>query len=499
MLHQENSIKELIKLYPYINEASRCAGRDPIFKSTSRVISATNELAIPEDKAGFENLVKNLFILFYESSGCGKRLPSDIDEERIIQKIKELRNHFEHDREHGKDVDVKRKFRNVGDIYEYLIGKRFPSTQEDWVNAGHALIRKLVDLSNKILKDLESPKKPAIELSETERKMLEEFFEHEMTIFPNKKEKFRITKKYGEFSHGSACVLFLPTFRFSPPAEFGNTNSAVYIASEAPRADFEGFKRFVRKIEQKWNNESNYEFAPSSELFPWSISGDGYVVYGSGSKNLIEALEHYYKLRVSVSIVLQGIFGVGSTDTFFIVIGSDIKGGWFSYNFIDFYLSSIPIEWNWIKSINNSLDELSRVNMKASNYTLKSYRYFVWEGIGNIPIDKDIIGGIGRNGLKHSKRDWDTFDGLILSRDKLDIKYVLDEESSWKLPYYEPSCPKDYLDEFVVSVTNHPPDVDEIQTGKLVGINRPSIYVLCFEGKGWDIFAINIWGTSKFR
>ena len=489
----------MIKVYSYLNEASRCAGRSPIFKSTSKIMLATHEIAIPKDKTGFENLVKNLFILFYEGSGYGKRLPLELDEDRIIQKIKELRNHFEHDREHGKDTDVKRKFERVGDIYAYFIGKRFPSSQEDWVDAGYVLIQKLVDLSGRILESLASVKKPAKVVKKTERRIIEEFFEHDITIFPDKKEKFRKVEIHGEFSHGGTCALFLPTFRFSPPAEFGNTHSAVYLTSEAPHADFEGFTRFLRMIEQKWNNGNNNAFVPASKLMPWSISGEDYMIYGSGSENLIEALKSSYeKVRASVSMVLQGIYGTDSTCTFFIVIGSDIKGGRFGYNFIDFYLSNIPIDWNWIKSINNCLDELSPITIKASNYTLKSYLYHVWEGAENIPLGKDIIGGIGRNGYKHEKRDWDTFDGLILNKEKLDIRFKLDKTSSWEFPYYRPKCPKDYLDEFVINVTNHPPDVGEIQTGKLVGINRPTIYLLGFEGKGWEIFAINVWGTSDF-
>jgi len=92
LMQQGNSVKELIRIYSSLNEASRCTGREPTSKLTSKIIQATNEIAIPRDKISFESLVKNLFILFYESSGYGKRLPSELNEENIIKKLKELRN-----------------------------------------------------------------------------------------------------------------------------------------------------------------------------------------------------------------------------------------------------------------------------------------------------------------------------------------------------------------------------------------------------------------------
>lgn len=495
-MHREESIKSLIRIYSQLNEAARCSKREPIFKLTSKGLTTTHEIAVATDETGFEKLVKNLYILFYEASGSGRRLPIRLDEGNIIHKIKELRNHFEHDRELGNGV--KKKFSEVGDIFEFLIQKKFPLNQQDWANAADVLVQKSVDLLERMMKNLANPNEPNEEIRGARRAIVE-FFEHEITIFPEGKKKFRIVRTHGAFSSLSNSVLFLPTFRFATPPEFGNTQSAVYLASDAPWADFEGFKRFFHDIGKKWSEENSYGFQPASKLMPWSICGDGSIVYGSGTENLIDVVGRCYKkTRATVSMILQGTYGDDVPRTFFIVIGSDLKGGSFGFNFLDFYLGNVPIEWDWIESINNSLDELCSTNRKASNYTLNSYFYNVWEGIENISLDCDVIGGIGRSG--YDNRDWDTFEGLILSKKKLDMKFVLDKHMSWKsLPHYKPICPKANLDEFVVSVTNHPPDISEIRTGKLVGVSRPRIYLLEFPGRGWDISAINIWGGSIFR
>ena len=328
------------------------------------------------------------------------------------------------------------------------------------------------------------------------------FFEQEVVLFPDKKEKFGITQILDKDMRNDSFV-FLPTFGFSCPAEFGDTRSAVYLTSEAGWADMDGFQSFLREVEKKWTDRGSFEFYPDSRLMPWSISGmqSGEIVYGSGSESLIEALKTCCKtIRASVTMILQGVYGEDYTKTFFIVIGSDIKGGAFNYNFIDFYLSSAPLDWTWIQWFNDALDKLSPYNRKATYYSLKPYGYFVWRSKERITIDK-VIGGIGRNGFDN--REWDTFEGIILSKENLNIKFHFDREKSWT-PDFLPStlqvkCPNQYLRECLASVTNVPPTFSELRAGKLTGINRPKLYMLVFEGKGWSIIAVNIWGTSRFK
>jgi len=488
-MSDETAIRRLRNLYCETTEFAHHSGKEPIFKITNKSSLAMSEIELPSDKDSFENLVNNLFILFHEASGYSKRLPSDVDEENILQKIKELRNHFGHDREQGTDSEVRKKFAKVGDIYEYLSEKRYPSGNQEWAKAGSCLIQKLITFLEKLKIDLANNKK------EKADDWLTEFFEHDFTVFPSKKVKYRICKASEKISSGDS-ILLLPTFSYGAPAEFGNTQSAIHLTSEAQWADFNGFKDFLREIEHLWIMDKHNDFSPASKLMPWSITDTGEMVYGSGSENLITALDSCYKkIRATVSIVLQGIYGQDNNHTFFIVIGSDIRDGRFTYNFLDFYLSSIPIEWDWINSFNKALDKLSAHNQKASNYVLKQYLYNKWESNDDVELKNSVVAGIGRNGFD-TKREWDNFKGLIIKKEDLNVKYSLDEDS-WKLSYYRIGCPIKCLDEFTVYVPKV--SYEEIQKGEITGIRRPTVFLLGFEGKGWTIYALNIRAWPKLK
>ncbi len=484
----ETDIKKLRTLYCETTDYALHSSIEPIFKITNKSSLAMSDLELPNDKNSFENLVKNLFILFHEASGYSKRMPLDIDEENIIQKIKELRNHFEHDREQGTDSEVRKKFAKAGAIYEYLIGKRYPSSNQEWTQAGNNLIQKSILLLERLKTNLNNKE-------EKSNNDFTQFFEHDFTVFPSQKSKSRACKASESISSGDS-ILLLPTFSYSAPAEFGNTQSAVYLTSEAAYTDFNGFKNFLREIEHLWTNEAYNDFSPASKLMPWSITSKGKIVYGSGSENLITALDSCYKeTRATVSMVLQGIYGQDNNDTFFIVIGSDIQGSMFTYNFLDFYLSSIPIEWDWVNSFNKALDKLSADNQKATNYVLKQYMYSKWEKqSGYTGLKKGAIAGIGRNGFK--KREWDNFKALIIKQEDLDDKYYL-EEDSWRLLYDRTGCPIKCLDEFTVSIPRI--SYEEIQKGELIGIRDLELFLLGFEGKGWTIYALNIRARPKLK
>lgn len=159
----------------------------------------------------------------------------------------------------------------------------------------------------------------------------------------------------------------------------------------------------------------------------------------------------------------------------------------------------MPVEWDWVNNINNSLDLLSQHNAKARSYSLKPYFNYVWSGVRSIQIKKNVIGGMGRSGYDKD-REYDIFDGLIFKKNTIAKKFELDEEISWTIKDVKKlACPIDYLDEFIISVTNSPPTVNERATNKLVGLNKPQIYMLLFDGKGHDIFVINGWGWSIIK
>ncbi|MGD6852152.1 MAG: hypothetical protein ACQCN6_08850 [Candidatus Bathyarchaeia archaeon] len=319
-------------------------------------------------------------------------------------------------------------------------------------------------------------------------------FEHDITAFPSKKEKFRRTPVSEKISAGDSLLL-LPTYSFNSPAEFGNTQSAIYLTSEAQDADFTSFKEFLREIERLWTTNEPDGFAPASKMIPWSITVKGEIAYGSGSENLITALEmSYIKRRAAISIILQGIYGNDNGHTFFIVIGSDLRGERFTYNFLDFYLSCIPIEQDWINAFNKALDKLSPYNVKANNFDLRKYVFQKWESEEEINLKNGVVGGIGRSGYEN--KEWDNFEGLILKQEDLKINFSLGDDS-WKLLYDRLECPNRYAGEYTVSIPRI--SYEEIRDGNLIGIRAPTIFLFGFGGKGWSIYAINIdaWPKEK--
>ena len=57
-------------------------------------------------------------------------------------------------------------------------------------------------------------------------------------------------------------------------------------------------------------------------------------------------------------------------------------------------------------------------------------------------------------------------------------------------------CPIDAFDKIVMSVTNTPPDVEEILSGKFYGVANPIFQEMIFDGYGHEIHAILVWGVS---
>lgn len=473
------------KLYYNLDETAKIKGREPFFKITNKSSKALLELSVPKSADEFKNFIWNLYIIFYEGSSYGKRIPSRADNKDIISKIKAYRTYYFHDIEHGKEREIRKKYERIGKINVSLIGKKVPSQEEDWINLGIKLVEELSTL----LSNLEKEEPPA-----ESKEDLKEFFDDRITLFAHKPVKFRKIGKYGEYRHLSKAPIFLPTFYMTPPPQFGNTRSAIHITSEAFHGSLDSFRRFMREIRKLWLGDIIGEVLQIDRLMPWSISNNGYMVYGSGIENLFEALK-IYDFGI-ITMILQGYYGEDYSKSFFIIISSYRKGPVFRDNFIDFYLCNIPMEWDWINRINDSLDILSSMNRKASSYSVKPYYFYEWNGTSDISL-KQVLGGMGRNGYG-AEREYDVFEGLIVGKEQARITYKLDRTYSWTGDS-EYSFPVDCFDEFVFSVTNRPPTQQEIESCQLIGIRRPTVYMLVFDGYGHVIFALNGWGFSKTK
>jgi hypothetical protein len=128
--------KTVLDLWEEINEISnqkKWKGEGSIFKPTTKTVAIPLKLyklkVSSRDELG--NFIKMLYIWIIESSANGARIPDDVEVSHYLNIIKNLRHHFEHDREHGKQPEIQKKFVTIGRIFEELIGKQ-PSNKTEW-------------------------------------------------------------------------------------------------------------------------------------------------------------------------------------------------------------------------------------------------------------------------------------------------------------------------------------------------------------------------------
>jgi hypothetical protein len=76
------------------------------------------------------------------------------------------------------------------------------------------------------------------------------------------------------------------------------------------------FSNFIKDIEEKWKNAPYLRSTYGS--LNWTLSDDGYFIYGNGAKNLeLELPKHS---RVAIGGVMQGCFGEHYDRTCFLII-----------------------------------------------------------------------------------------------------------------------------------------------------------------------------------
>ncbi len=122
----------------------------PLFKPTTKAFMACAVILsrVAYDAASFAEVIDHLFFLLYEGSGSAKRLTARCDENglRALWRLKHLRLGARHDLDHGADMDVKKKNRQVAEAYLALIGQVAPRSTVDWMSAQLALYRDLSDM-----------------------------------------------------------------------------------------------------------------------------------------------------------------------------------------------------------------------------------------------------------------------------------------------------------------------------------------------------------------
>ncbi len=120
-----NLSNDIFNLLGDCNNISVSRGKKDIFKLTSKMLKRIADVGTPvKTKDDFGNLVDALYEIVYEGSGRLERIPESFKKEDFIGfVIKFIRADLRHDLEHGKEKEIRRKKKQLAEIYLKFVGK----------------------------------------------------------------------------------------------------------------------------------------------------------------------------------------------------------------------------------------------------------------------------------------------------------------------------------------------------------------------------------------
>jgi hypothetical protein len=140
----------IIRLVYNLNVEAEREGKPPIFKPTSKTLYGCSVIPtyIATDELAFAQIVDHLYFLLYEGSGDATRLTErrSANQFEALWSLKHLRLGFRHDVDHGSHKETEKKNRQVGEVYNSLIGKVAPRSRDDWIQAQIALYDNLTEM-----------------------------------------------------------------------------------------------------------------------------------------------------------------------------------------------------------------------------------------------------------------------------------------------------------------------------------------------------------------
>jgi len=456
-----DNFNQLVRFKLEYNTALRRRGKEPCFYFTDNALKALIDLTIPNSEEKFGSFIMKLEQLTYESSRSGKSLPNNSDLVETIDEIRQLRHEYGHDRLIGNERNIQKKQMKIGSILQKYANKIYPKNEDFLI------------LSINLLKNLNKNMEQIIENIDTEEDEFRREFQNVIyNIKKRKKETHRTLHKKGEFEHLSVTPIFVPNM-FWPP-EIRSEKECVYIPIDINLKDdsIKGVKKFLKIIERYFEKDlSRYIYL--RKLFPWSISNtQGIMAYGVGISDLFHNLKNLE--RSVLTIVLTGEYGKEMT-SFLMVVGMDFRNNYASYCFIDFYLSNIPLENQWIVSLKHNLDGVTNAIDGGESCCFYSTAFKRWEvrdedfSISNL---KSLVGKIESD--RFSYYDY----GVIKIKNIVNWE-VLD---SWGDNYFK-NCPSEYLDEYIGLLIPSLSE-DEVINENIHKIPRLLVSIFNIQGRG---------------
>jgi hypothetical protein len=142
-----------VTLYERCNESRLIRNEKPFFKPTTRSIVAACRIGmiVADDRDKFDFFIDQLYMLFYEGAG-GLKIKLLKENEGIMERdecdalwdIKQLRSkRSRHDIGHGSEGEVRKKYRDLGEMFRRLGLSRLPQTPEEYVLLQGVVLRNL--------------------------------------------------------------------------------------------------------------------------------------------------------------------------------------------------------------------------------------------------------------------------------------------------------------------------------------------------------------------
>jgi len=360
-----------------------------------------------------------------------------------------------------------------------------------------------------VLTKLDKPIRPVVE--DNRIAMLPETFQH-----------YRKVAKRGYLSLLSQCPVFLPEFsvHISAP-KFGDHGSPINVGYHMPRtltvSDFA--KRTLRVEKLVWSMSTYFD---SLSRFYWSISEDGYFVYGCGVDNFLRAIKDGYSGVVCFANC--GEFrGSPTKGSFILLTGCYCKGPKgdvvATYPAIDLYLSFIPVVSDWIETLFRPFAVDERYPLHSMSYEPANADLKVWAPKHSQsekrerPQIKGVIrrfkylrkgdyeiGGVVAGSNWYSEHDYD-FKRVMTpsppSRFDDPLEYMLRKEK-----YRDNRCPVEVLGETVIALTNPVALYEDVMQSTPTSVDSftlPLIKQFTVDGHGHTIHILGINGGPDAR
>lgn len=153
--------KRIIANAMAINNLCECKDRDMFFKPTNKLVTGAVEIATitctSKDELG--KIIDALYFLLYENLERIKKVVTDqaVRSESVYEcifAVKSIRTDFRHDFEHGKEVSIKKKRKEINDCYKKYCGK-IPLKQKDFSLLQKNLFKDILVLEGHLMEKLE--------------------------------------------------------------------------------------------------------------------------------------------------------------------------------------------------------------------------------------------------------------------------------------------------------------------------------------------------------